>query len=77
MPKLHIVCLRPGGMNRGGARHDRHQVHAADAFSPLQLREMMADPELVLILGGDALTEAHVAAMEAPTETQGARKVKA
>jgi hypothetical protein len=63
---LHIVCLRPGGMNRGGLRHDRHQVHQLGSFTPVQLREMLAEPELALILGGDALTEAHVAGLEAP-----------
>lgn len=65
MPDLHTVCLRPGGMNRGGIRHEGHKVHDIDAFTPAQLREMDADPNLVLILGGEKLTDKHIAATPA------------
>ena len=64
MPKLHIVCMRPGGYNRGGHRHEGHQVHDLEAFSAAQLREMHNDPHLALIVGGAALTEEQVAAAE-------------
>lgn len=73
MPKLHIVCLRPGGMNRGGARHEGHKTHELDAFTPDQLREMHADPNLALILGGDALTEDHIAEHEAAAKKPAAK----
>jgi hypothetical protein len=52
-------------MNRGGARHDKHMLYALEAFTPEQLREMIADPDIVLIHGGEELTEANVAAIEA------------
>lgn len=65
MPKLHIVCLRPGGMNRGGARHEGHSVHELEAFTAPQLRDMFDEPSLVLIVGGDLLAEEQVAAIEA------------
>jgi len=64
VPKLHIVCLRPGGMNRGGTRHEGHKVHDFEAFTVAQLRDMHNEPNLVLIVGGDLLTEAVVAEME-------------
>ncbi len=72
---LHIVCLRPGGLNRGGTRHERHAAHGPGAFAPAQLREMLAEPDLVLIQGGSLLTEGHVAALET-IEAKAAAKAK-
>lgn len=48
--QLHIVCHRPG-LRRGGVTHPAHQAHAADAFTAEQLAELLAEPELTLILG--------------------------
>jgi hypothetical protein len=63
-------------MNRGGKRHDRHTVHELGDFSAAQLRDMFAEPELALIVGGDALTEAQVAKAEAEAAAA-AEKAKA
>jgi hypothetical protein len=74
---LHIVCMRPGGMNRGGRRHDRHAVHSLADFTPAQLREMLAEPDLVL-LGGVVLTEDYIGELEAEAQTKaGAKAAKA
>ena len=75
MPKLHIVCLRPGGMNRGGTRHEGHKVHELEAFSAAQLRDLYDEPNLVLIVGGEALPEATVLAAEAKAAAE-AKKAK-
>lgn len=65
MANLHTVCLRPGGMNRGGVRHDKHKVHELEAFTPAQLREILAETDVVAFTVAEPLTEAHVAALEA------------
>jgi hypothetical protein len=65
VPMLHIVCLRAGGMNRGGMRHERHKAHELGAFTAAQLRDMFDEPDLVLIVGGELLPEATVLAAEA------------
>jgi hypothetical protein len=62
---LHICCVRPGLM-RGGVRHPRHAVHAADAFTAAQIAELLAEPALTVILGGQVATAAAVAAAAAP-----------
>jgi hypothetical protein len=64
VPKLHIVCLRPAGMNRGGTRHEGHKVHELDAFTAAQLRDMHDEPDLALIVGGETLTEEQMVAAE-------------
>lgn len=79
MPKLHIVCLRPGGMNRGGTRHEGHKLHELDAFTAAQLRDMHDEANLVVIVGGDLLTEAQVVAAEekaAEAKAPDAKKAK-
>jgi len=63
--KLHSVCLRPGGMNRGGVRHERLKTFDTEAFSPHQMREMLSEPELALIVGGEPMGAAHLAEVEA------------
>lgn len=61
--QLSIVCLREGGMIRGGIRHGRLAVHHAGDLSLEQLREMLAEPELAVIVGRP-LTEDDIDAME-------------
>ena len=63
MPQLHITCSRPGGIIRGGIRHEPHAAHDVAAFTPVQLREMLAEPELSLVIG-EKFTAAHVDAIE-------------
>lgn len=64
--KLHTVCFRPGGMNRGGVRHERLKTFDAETFSPQQMRELLTEPELALINGaGEVMGAAHLAEVEA------------
>lgn len=56
--------MRAGGLNRGGARHVRHQAHRLEDFSPQQLREMLAEPDLALIVGAP-LTAKQIDGIEA------------
>lgn len=65
MPDLHIVCMRPEPYNRAGLRHEGHKVHKLEAFTAAQLRELHDDRHLALIVGGEPLTEEHIAASEA------------
>lgn len=62
MPQIHVFCHRPG-MNRGGRSNPRHAAYDFGVHTPAQLRELLAEPE-VTVLVGDALTEADIAAME-------------
>jgi hypothetical protein len=63
MPQIHVLCHRPG-MNRGGRANPRHAAYDFGVHTPAQLRELLAEPE-VTVLVGDVLTEALVAAAEA------------
>lgn len=63
MPMLSIACSRPG-LIRGGVRHPRQEMHLLGRFTPDQLREMLAEPELSLVIGRP-LTAADIAAIEA------------
>lgn len=72
MLQLHIVCLRPGGMNRGGTRHEGHKAHELDAFTPLQVMEMAVDPNLALIVGDQTATDEFIAAAKASVEKEAA-----
>lgn len=63
MSRLTIACARPG-LIRGGVRHPFLASYPADAFSPAQLRELLAEPALAVIVGGEPLGEHHVAAHE-------------
>ena len=47
---LVIVCNRPG-LIRGGVRHPQAEIHDLGRFSPAQLRDMLAEPELTLVVG--------------------------
>ncbi len=64
MAVLHIVCMRPGGFWRGGKRHEGHQLHEIGDFTSAQLREMIAEKDLALILGGETLLDTHAEAIE-------------
>ncbi len=63
MSRLVIACARPG-LIRGGVRHPFLASHPADAFTPAQLRELMNEPALAVIVGGEPLGEHHVTAYE-------------
>ena len=63
---IHIVCFRPG-MHRGGRSNPRHATYEAGEHSVEQLRELIDDPEIVVIDGGVVMTE--------PPSQQAAREV--
>jgi hypothetical protein len=48
---LTIICHRDGGIIRGGRRHPKVAQHTLDDFTLAQLVEMLAEPELTLVLG--------------------------
>jgi hypothetical protein len=58
--QIVISCLRDGGMIRGGIRHPHAAVaYESTAFSADQLREMVEEPELVVV-AGHLLTEGEI-----------------
>ena len=59
---IHVFCARPG-MIRGGRENPFHAVYAAGDHTPEQFRELLADP-LIAVVSGEAVTEAHMRAME-------------
>jgi hypothetical protein len=61
--QLTIACLREGGMLRGGVRHGRVAEHLVTAFTPDQLREMVAERDLVVVVGRP-LTTVDIARIE-------------
>lgn len=54
--ELHIACTRPG-LIRGGVAHPRHASYPLAHFTEAQLAEMLAEPELVLVLGARVTRE--------------------
>ena len=50
--QIAIVCLRERGMIRGGVRHPHGAAtYLASAFTADQLREMIAEPALTVLVG--------------------------
>ena len=47
---LVVTCTRPG-LIRGGVRHPRAASYADGHFSPEQLAELLAEPEIVVVRG--------------------------
>lgn len=64
--KYHIMCSNPG-MHRGGHANPAHKAYDPGAHTPAQLRELLADPHIAVVIG-EALTEEHIAALEAEAE---------
>jgi hypothetical protein len=56
------MCARPG-MNRGGRSNPAHAAYEPGEHTPAQLRELIADPHISVVVG-DQLTEEHIAALE-------------
>jgi hypothetical protein len=63
MAQVHVFCARPG-LIRGGRSNPRHAAHDVGTHSPGELRALLAEPEIVVVVG-EVLTEAHIAAIEA------------
>ena len=59
MPKLHVICHRPG-MHRGGRTNPKHAAYDLGDHSPEELAALRAEPEITLIVG-DLLTDEHAA----------------
>ena len=60
---LTIVCHREGGMIRGGVRHGRVAEHMVTRFTPDQLRELIAEPNITVVVGRP-LTSVDIAQIE-------------
>lgn len=61
--QLTIVCHREGGMIRGGVRHGRVAEHLVGRFTPDQLRELIAEPNITVVVGRP-LTSVDIARIE-------------
>ena len=61
--KLTIVCIREGGMIRAGRRHGRAEEHLVTDFTADQLRELIAEPAISVIVGRP-LTPVDIARIE-------------
>ncbi len=62
--RYHVLCPRPG-LRRGGRENPDHASYVLGDHTPAQLRSMLDDPAIRIVVG-DVLTEAAIAAMEAP-----------
>lgn len=58
------MSLRPG-MHRGGRSNPQHAVYEQGDHTLAQFRDLLGDPNMVVILGGERMTLDHVAAIEA------------
>jgi hypothetical protein len=58
------MSLRPG-MHRGGRANPQHEAYQAGDHTPAQFRDLVADPNIVVITGGERMTLDDVAALEA------------
>lgn len=71
---LHVICARPG-MIRGGRANPLHAAYENGEFTPAQLRDLVGDPNITVIAGGEVLTTDAVDAAEASAgEADGATK---
>ena len=61
--QLTIVCTREGGMIRAGRRHGRAAEHLVTDFTPDQLRELIAEPNISVVVGRP-LTPVDIAKIE-------------
>lgn len=67
----HVVCLRPG-MHRGGHANPLHAHYEDGDHTVGQLQDLAADPNIVIIHGGERLTLAHLDAMQAEADIKSA-----
>jgi hypothetical protein len=58
------MCLRPG-MHRGGRANPQHTEYQTGDHTPAQFRDLLGDPNIVVITGGERMTIAEVETMEA------------
>jgi hypothetical protein len=74
--RLVIACSRPG-LIRGGVRHPKLASYPLGHFAEAALREMLAEPELALVLGTevtvDMLPSVAAPAATPPADTPPAR----
>lgn len=73
--KYHVLSLRPG-MHRGGRANPQHAAYVAGDHTPEQFRDLISDPNIVVITGGERLTAAHVDEMEAAVKAEPAKTAK-
>jgi hypothetical protein len=63
---ITVVCHRPG-LIRAGKRHPKVESYLVTQFTADQLREMLAEPELTIVVG-HPLTTADIGAIEQGTQ---------
>ena len=72
MPALIVVCHRPG-LIRGGRSHPPVASYAPEDFTPEQFGELVAEPEIILVMG-ELVTEENISAVLASAPDKKARK---
>ncbi len=75
MQQYHVMCARPG-MNRGGRSNPAHAAYEPGAHTPAQLRDLIADPHISVVVG-HKLTEEHIVALEHEAAKAEPEKAKA
>ena len=73
--KYHVLSQRPG-MHRGGRANPQHADYVAGDHTPAQFRDLLDDPNIVVITGGERLTPAHVEEMEAAVKAEPVKPAK-
>jgi hypothetical protein len=63
------MSLRPG-MHRGGRANPQHAEYQAGDHTPAQMRDLLGDPNFVVIRGGERLTTEMLDAADAFREAK-------
>lgn len=69
--KYHVLSLRPG-MHRGGRANPQHAEYVGGDHTPEQFRDLLGDPNIVVILAGERMEAEHVGILEAEIKLQAA-----
>ena len=67
--KYHVLSQRPG-MHRGGRANPQYAEYVPGDHSPDQFRDLLGDPNIVVILGGERMEAEHADVMEAEVKLQ-------
>ena len=70
MNSVIVLCRRPG-MFRAGVHHPAVAAHARGSFTKEQLLELIAEPEITLVIGVVVTAEAVSALLEEPADKTG------
>lgn len=70
---IHIFSQVPG-RHRGGRPNPLHAACDDAAHTPAQLRDLLSDPAIVVVVGGTVLTEDYIAGLEEAAAKKAAAK---